>query len=427
MMTLTRSLLLAASATVLASCTNLMPLYERPAAPIPDTLPLTEAQAEMVAPLRWEQLVVSPELRQLIELALDENRDLMIAAQNVQLARARYGLADTSLLPRVVAGGSVTEAGTFTGGGGNIARQSASDSASAQIAVSAYELDLFGRIANQTESALQSYFATVEGDRAARITIVSAIAQAWLQLAADREFLALAEDTVSSQTESLDLTNELFDAGVATELDVRRASASVETAKAQSAQFKAAIDQDMNALRFLVGADLPAGTRAAAKLSPLPIAATLPVGQSSDLLLSRPDVIAAERNLIAAHADIGAARAAFFPTISLNGNAGYASTGLDDLFDGFGLYSFGPQISLPIFDGGARQRNLDITEAQQKIAVAQYEQAIQTAFREAADALAVSSTIDDRVASLERLVEDYAVTMNLSEEHFKSHQTAWAS
>ena len=134
---------------------------------------------------------------------------------------------------------------------------------------------------------------------------------------------------------------------------------------------------------------------------------------------AKPDVIAAERNLIAAHADIGAARAAFFPTISLNGNVGYASTGLDDLFDGFGLYSFGPQISLPIFDGGARQRNLDITEAQQKIAVAQYEQAIQTAFREAADALAVSSTIDDRVASLERLVEDYAVTMNLSEERFK--------
>ncbi|MEQ8558183.1 MAG: efflux transporter outer membrane subunit [Henriciella sp.] len=409
----------AGSALLLSACMTIEEPYDRPDAPIPDALPVTDASGQTVEPLVWQEVFTAEKLRELIRLALDENRDLRIAAANVQLARAQYGVSRAQRLPTVSARGSVTEGGTFEDGNAVGASGGFGDSASASIGVTAYELDLFGRVANLNEAALQSYLASEEGERAARISIAATVGELWLQLAADKALLALAEDTVEVQSESLDLTSELLNAGVATELDVRRASASVETARAQAAQFAARIDQDLNALRLVVGTDLPDGVYESAQLSPAPLVGDVPLGQSSLVLLKRPDVQQAERQLMAANANIGAARAAFFPVISLTGSVGYASSDLADLFDGTAGWSFGPSVSLPIFDGGARQSNLEISQARREIAVANYEQAIQFAFRDTADALAIARTIDERVDALTRLVDDTSVTLDLSQERFQ--------
>lgn len=234
--------------------------------------------------------------------------------------------------------------------------------------------------------------------------------------------LALAEETVRSQSESFDLTRELLDAGAANELDVRRASASVQTARAQAAQFEARVRQDLNLLRFLAGADLPEGIAGSAVLSPTPLVSKIPVGASSEILLARPDLMAAERQLRAANASIGAARAAYFPSISLIGSAGYVSADLSGLVggDGTGGWRFGPSLSLPIFDGGARRSNLASTLAARDAALASYERSIQSAFRETADALAVAATIDARLSALQQLAEDTDITLSLSEERFKA-------
>lgn len=415
MISTNRMILGAMAATALSGCAMISQPYQQPAAPIPDALPVTDADGERVEPLYWQDVFVSEELRDLVSLALAENRDLRIAAANVQLARAQYGISRAQRLPTVTANGGFTEGGTIGdgNGGGNF------DNASASIGITAYELDLFGRVASLNEAALQSYLASAEGERAAKIAIAATVGEIWMQLAADKALLALAEDTVDVQSESLNLTQELFNAGIATELDVRRASASVETARAQAAQFSAQVEQDLNALRLAVGTDLPSGTLGAAKLDPTPLAEDIPVGQSSLVLLSRPDVQAAERQLMAANANIAAARAAFFPIISLTGQVGYSSDELGDLFDGTLGWSFGPSISLPIFDAGARQFNLEVREAQEQLAVANYEQAIQFAFRDTADALAVRRTIDQRVDALVRLVEDTEITRDLSEERFR--------
>ena len=407
----------AVSALVLSGCMTTQEPYERPDAPIPAALPVTDADGATVEPLVWQDVFTEPKLRELIGLALAENRDLRIAAGNVRLAQAQYGISRAQRLPTFTAGGSASYGDTFSGGsagGGGYG-----ESFSASVGATAYELDLFGRVASLNEAALQSYLATEEGERAAKISIAATVGELWLQLAADKALLALAEDTVDVQSESLGLTQELFDAGVSTELDVRRASASVEQASAQAAQFAARVDQDLNALRLVVGTDLPADAFGAAVLDDAPVVSNIPVSQSSLVLLKRPDVQQAERQLMAANANIGAARAAFFPTISLTGQVGYASNDLSDLFDGAAGWSFGPSISLPIFDAGARQSNLEITQAQRDIAVATYERAIQSAFRDTADVLAVARTIDERVGALERLVDDTSVTLDLSQERFQ--------
>lgn len=400
----------------LAGCVNLAPDYERVAAPVPDVLPVSDAETGAEQVPGWQDLVESDALESLIQLALANNRDLRSATARIAIAEAQYGITRAARLPTLSATGSVTEAGVLDG---DDAAAFLSDSAQAQLGVTAYELDLFGRVASLNEAALQTYLSTVEGERSVKISLISSVAQAWLTLAADQERLRLAQETVESQGKSLALTQELFDSGVVTEIDVRRASASVETAKAQVAQFTGLVRQDVNALRLVVGANLPANVAEQAVLSPSPIKDRLAVDAPSDILLNRPDVLAAERQLRAANANIGAARAAYFPTISLTGSAGYSSTGLDDLFDGGGAWSIGPQVSLPIFDGGSRKANLGVSKASRDLALAEYEQSIQTAFRETADALAIAQTVDDRIDALRRLVDDTSVTLNLSQERFR--------
>jgi NodT family efflux transporter outer membrane factor (OMF) lipoprotein len=400
----------------LVGCVNLAPAYERAEPPVPEVLPVSGTEAATVPVIGWRDLVESEDLERLIVLALENNRDLRAATARIAIAEAQYGITRAARVPSVSAAGSVTETGTFDGDNTSPLLM---DSARAQLGVTAYELDLFSRVASLNEAALQTYLSTVEGERSVKISLISSVAQAWLSLAADQERLRLAKETVDSQGASLSLTRELFDSGVVTEIDVRRASASVETAKAQVAQFTGLVRQDINALRLVVGADLPANVAEQAVLSPSPLVDRLAVGAPSDILLSRPDVLSAERRLQAADANISAARAAYFPVISLTGSAGYSSTGLDDLFDGAGTWSLGPQVLLPIFDGGNRRANLGVSKANRDLALAQYEQSIQTAFRETADALAVAQTVDDRIVALRRLVEDTSVTLYLSKERFR--------
>ncbi len=405
---------------VLAGCVNLSPDYSQATAPVPATLPIAADQGpDAVSVTGWQELIVSPELERVIALALENNRDLRAATARIAVARSQYGITRSARLPSVSASGSLTEAGTF-GDPTPALEQSANlqEGVSANLGVTAFELDFFGRVANLNEAALQNYLSTVEGERSTKIALISSVAQAWLTLAADQELLRLAQETIDSQTESLSLTREMFDSGVVTEIDVRRASASVETARAQVAQFTGLVRQDLNALRFIVGADLPNNIADSAQLMPSPVVSRMAVGQSSALLLKRPDVLSAERQLRAAYANIGAARAAYFPSISLTGSAGYSSTELDGLFDG-GIWSVGPQVSLPIFDAGNRKANLGVSKANRDLTLAQYEQAIQTAFRETADALATAQTVDQRIDALRRLVEDTSVTLNLSQERFR--------
>ena len=404
----------------LAGCVNLSPDYKQADAPVPTALPIADEQgADAVSVGGWEDLIVSPELERVIALALENNRDLRAATARIAVARSQYGITRAARLPSVSASGGVTETGTFGDPSAAIEQAAnAQEGVSAQLGVTAFELDFFGRVASLNEAALQSYLSTVEGERSTKIALISSVAQAWLTLAADQELLRLAQETIDSQTESLNLTNEMFDSGVVTEIDVRRASASVETARAQLAQYTGLVRQDLNALRFIVGTDLPDNIAESAQLLPSPVVNRVAVGQSSALLLNRPDVLAAERSLRAAYANIGAARAAYFPSISLTGSAGYSSNELDGLFDG-GIWSVGPKVSLPIFDAGNRKANLGVSKANRDLALAQYERAIQTAFRETADALATAQTVDERIDALRRLVDDTSVTLNLSQERFR--------
>ena len=408
------------SALVLTGCVNMAPEYERPVAPVPTELPVAASAADTATSLTWQEIVQSEDLRSLIELSLEQNRDLRTVAATVEVARANLITARSGFWPSFNGSGSAQMGDTFDD---DSAYSSAfGDSTSAQIGVSAWELDFFGRVRNTNDAALQTYLASVEGERATKISLVASVAEAWLQLAADQELLRLAQQTAESQNESLELTQALFDAGTASEIDLRRASASVASAQAQAATFEANVRRDVNTLRFLVGADLPPAIEASVALSPSPVQLNLTVGQSSAVLLRRPDVIQAERNLLAANANIGAARAAYFPTVSLSGGVGVAGGDISDLFEGdyASGWTFTPSISIPIFDFSARRGNLEAAQANADAAIATYEGAIQQAFREVANALAVSNTISRRLDALEQLAEDTGVTLNLSQERFKS-------
>ncbi|KCZ46977.1 MULTISPECIES: efflux transporter outer membrane subunit [unclassified Hyphomonas] len=417
----TKSLLATALSTLmLAGCVNLAPAYSSGELPVPAALPGASSDAEAAQPLLWDEVVTSPALKQVIGIALEENRDLRVTAANVRAARANLLVSRSARWPAIGANASVQTGDAFDEGSTGAAVFG--DSTYAQIGVSAWELDFFGRVRNLNDAALQAYLASEEGERAAKISLAGTVAETWMQLAADHELLKLANRTAESQTESLDLTRELFAAGTASELDVRRASASVAQAQAQAAQYEAAMRRDMNALQLLVGAPLPGALLEEAILSPAPVALNLPVGQSSQVLLDRPDVRAAEARLRASNANIGAARAAYFPSVSLTGGVGVASGSIDDLFNGDGSsgWTFTPAIDLPIFDFDRRRGNVEAARAEADAALATYQSTIQQAFREVADAAAVADTIDRRLTALQQLAEDTQVTFDLSGERFKS-------
>jgi len=406
---------LLAASLALAGCASMAPTYERPAAPVAPQWPVPQAgTAEAkAADLGWREFFTDPRLQKLIEQALANNRDLRMAVLNVERAQAQYGVQRADRLPTVNAGAGQT---ATRAPGGNITRQY-----TATLGVSAYELDLFGRVKSLNDAALQQYLATDDARRSAQISLIAQVAGSYLTLAADQERLLLAEQTLLARQDGLRLTQRLQGAGIASTLDLRQAEIAAEQAQTDLASLTAQVAQDRNALALLVGQ--PVGVEqlpVTGTSAPVTRQAELSAGLPSDVLLTRPDVQQAERTLQAANASIGAARAAFFPRISLTASAGTASNELDGLFrSGTGMWSFIPQVSLPIFDAGRNSANLKIAQVDRDIAVAQYEKSIQSAFRDVADALAQRATIGQQVASQQRLVAQTQDALRLAEARFR--------
>jgi multidrug efflux system outer membrane protein len=421
-----KSIITLAVTALLAGC-SLAPVYERPAAPVTQAWPQGDAyrpaagsaEANQAADIAWRDFIANDQLEQLIELALANNRDLRVSILNIEKARAQYGVTRADRVPNLNA--SVGQTATrvadnlSANGDGAITRQY-----SAGLGIPAFELDFFGRVKNLSEAALQQYLGTEEARRSQQISLVAEVANAWLTLAADQERLRLAQDTLKSQQISFELSKRRFEAGATSGLDMYEAQTSVESARNDVAVYTAQVAADQNALALLAGAPVPAAMLPQGELQPVTQLASLPEGVPSEVLQRRPDVLSAERTLRATNANIGVARAAFFPNISLTASAGAASSDLSNLFKaGAGTWTFIPQLTLPIFSGGANQANLDVAKANRDIAVAQYEKAIQSAFREVADALAQRGTIDERVASQAALAEASGKSYRIHEARYQ--------
>lgn len=420
-----------AMALVLAGCT-MAPDYERPSAPTSSSYPSGAAYAQgtvsaaqtAVADIGWRDFYRDPLLQQLLEVALANNRDLRKSVLDVEAARAQYRIRRADMLPtlNVDAGATVQRlpANVSPSGTTQITR-----SYDVNGAVSAWELDLWGRVRSLSDRALATYLALDETRIAARLSLLAEVTNAYLTLRADQELLQLAHDTLSTQKRTYALTQALFDAGNATQIDLRRAEIALRTAEVSQAAYTRVAAQDRNALVLLLGQPLTAELSASLdKANTLPddiIPSALPAGLPAELLVRRPDVRAAEQQLRAANANIGAARAAFFPAISLTGSAGTASSSLDGLFEpGSAAWSFVPQISLPIFRGGALRANLDLAQVQKRIEIANYEKAIQVAFREVADGLAGRQTLDDQFRSEQLLVQASQANYELASQRFRA-------
>ncbi|CAD2247927.1 efflux transporter outer membrane subunit [Xanthomonas arboricola] len=435
MTTIRMTLTAIAVAGVLSGCT-LMPRYARPDAPVPERFAGTElstastttdtaipGQAIDIANIGWRQVFTDPALQQVIALALENNRDLRVAALNIEVARAQYRVERAALLPAVQGTGTANNARTPSElaipGQPQVFR-----TYSANIGVSAYELDLFGRVRSLKEQALQQFLSTAEARRSTHISLVAEVATAYLTLAADQQLLQLAQSTLSSQGDSYRLQQRSFELGVASQLSLRQAQTTVESARVDVERYTAQVAQDRNALVLLVGTQVPAELLPQA----LPdgasvdgnVLASVPAGLPSQLLQRRPDILEAERNLRAANANIGAARAAFFPSISLTASTGSSSSSLSNLFDsGTRAWSFVPTLTLPIFNAGRNRANLDMAKANRDIEVAQYEKAIQSAFREVSDALAQRETLGRQLQAQQALVDATADSYRLSQARFE--------
>jgi len=418
------TLSLAVLAALLTGCGTLAPDYQRPASPVPTSVsgPAYKAgngDAKLFAATAWRDYFNDAKLQQLIQLALDNNRDLRVSALNIEKARAQYQIQRSELFPSIDASGSGTGKRT-PASLSSTGQAMISHNYSAGLGFASYELDFFGRVRSLKDAALEQYLATEEARNSTQISLIAEVANAYLTLGADHERLKLAQDTLKSQQASFGLTQRSFELGVASELDLRQAQTSVESARVDVARYTGLVAQDENALALLVGAPVPQGLQPVAAVDSVTAVEDIPSNIPSEVLQRRPDIQQAEHLLKSSNANIGAARAAFFPSITLTGSAGGASARLSDLFKaGAGTWSYMPQINLPIFDGGRNQANLDSAKADEKIAVAQYEKAIQSAFREVADALATRGTIDDQFKAQQALVDATNRSYTLSDARYR--------
>lgn len=416
-----KSVLSLALLAALSGC-SLIPEYQRPEAPVAENWPQGEAYAAQAATtaaanLDWQTFFRDPALRRLIGVALENNRDLRVAALNVEAYSALYRIQRADLLPAVSgdAGGTRSRVPADL----SQTRESAVTSQYSATLGVAWEADLFGRLRSLREQALEQYFATEATQRSVQVSLIASVANAWLNLQADQALLQVSRDTLKTYNESLSLTQRSFEVGVASALELSQARSSVNTARTRIEQYTRLVAQDRNALTRLLGQSLP-GDLPQHGLDGEQLAA-LPVGLPSDLLQQRPDIVAAEYQLRAANASIGAARAAFFPRISLTGAAGSASRELSGLFDGgSGYWSFSPSISVPIFNAGQLRANLDYAEISRNIQVAEYEQAIQTAFREVADGLAARATYARQLQAQRDLLQDSEDYYRLAERRYRT-------
>ncbi|MBE7926443.1 AdeC/AdeK/OprM family multidrug efflux complex outer membrane factor [Pseudomonas saudiphocaensis] len=417
-----KSLLTIALAAALGGC-SLIPDYQRPESPVAANWPEGEAYAQQsgasqAQELAWQQFFRDPQLRQLIGIALENNRDLRVAALNVEAYRALYRIQRADLLPLVSADAGGTRSRT-PGDLNQTGQSNISSQYSATLGV-AWELDLFGRLSSLREQALQEFFATEAAQQSARISLIASVANAWLTLQADQALLEVSRDTLKTFEESLALTQRSFDVGVASALELSQARSSVDSARVRIEQYTRLVAQDRNALSRLLGQSVSSDLLPDGELERNQLA-ELPVGLPSDLLYRRPDIIRAEYQLRAANANIGAARAAFFPRISLTGAVGSASSQLSGLFDsGSDYWTFSPSISVPIFNAGQLRANRDYAEISRNIQVAQYESAIQTAFREVADGLAAQQTYARQVQAQRDLLETSEDYLRLADQRYRT-------
>lgn len=417
-----RALILLAT-TALAGC-SMEPKYVQPAAPVPPSWPVGDAylrQSETALPaVTYRDIFRDPRLQTLIGQALASNRDLREAAANVRAAREQYRIQRANRLPEVTAGVGATALGGNRGSttsGGNTGTRT---SFTADLAVTGFELDLFGRVASLTRSEQNRYFATEAGARAVWLTLVGDIADAWLTHAADASLLKIARDTAANAESSVRLTRARLEGGIAPRTDLRQAEQVLEGARADVAEQTTALAQDVNALQLLVGAPIDPALLPGSIEEAAPTVAELPAGVDSGVLLRRPDVVQAEYQLRAANAEIGAARAALFPRISLTGILGLASNALTGLFSGGGFnWSAGADAGYSIFSAGAAQANVRLSQAQRDAAVAGYERAIQTAFREVADALARRGTITEQLRATRAQTDAAADSYRLTEARYR--------
>lgn len=415
---------------VLAGC-SLAPEYERPVAPVPGTFPYADAMhsgasaggttSAYAADLGWREFFTDPRLRDLIALALDNNRDMRIALARVEEARAQYGIADSDRLPTFGVGGTATHTRnpeSLRMGGPD--SPSVSRTYMAGAAMTTFELDFFGRIRNLSEAARRQYLATAQAQRTVHINLVSQVAEAYFRLRTAQQLQALMEKTLESREETYRLVKARYDTGVASALDLQQARGQVETVKADQQAMRRVEAQALNALQLLVGAPLPDDLPPPAVFGRDQVLASIPVGLPSDLLVRRPDVIAAEHALIGANANVGAARAAFFPNISITGLLGFASPQLGGLFSSSNRYwQYQPQLQVPIFNAGIAG-GLDLAEARKNVAVAEYEKTIQTAFREVADALAGEATYWGQLEAMRALESTAAEALRLANLRYET-------
>ena len=414
-----RSLPALAVASLVAGC-SLAPTYERPAAPVaadwPAPAPAAPASsARPASELPWADFVGDASLRELIRLALVNNRDLRVAVLNIEQARATWQIRRADQFPTVNLGATGAVQPRTDGSGGT------NSAYTAGLSITGWELDLFGRVASLKDAALAQYLASEEARRAVQASLIAAVANTWLNLQTDDELLTITLSTLKTREDSLRLTQLRLDNGASSALDVRQAESLTAGALSALQQQQRLRAQDLNALTLLVGQPLPPGMLVAATTAKPPVFSEVPAGLPSDLLTRRPDIRQAEQQLIAANANIGAARAAFFPRITLTAAYGTASTGLNNLFEnGFWGGTLAGQVLQPIFDAGRNEANLASSQAGRDIAVAQYEKAIQTAFREVADALAGRATLGAQLAAQQAQVDAETDRFRLADLRYRN-------
>lgn len=426
-----RRLVLLLATASLGAC-SLAPKYVRPELPVPPSWPVGDAylkQSEATLPsVSYRDIFRDPRLQSIIEQALVNNRDLRVAAANIAAARSQYHIQRAELLPEVDATGGYRYAhggnGTSTGSGGTGTttgnRSSTTTTWSADLGITSFEIDLFGRIRSLTTAAQNRYFETEAAARATRLTLVGDIATAWLTYAADKSLLRIAEDTAVAEQRSVDLTRARLNGGIAPRTDLAQAQTALEIANSDLAQQTSLVAQDVNALQLLIGAPIDPAVLPGSIEEVGNTVMPLPTGLDSTILLRRPDVVQAEYELRAANAEIGAARAALFPRISLTALLGFASPGLSGLFSGGSFsYSVAPNASYPIFRAGAGRAGVALSQAQRDAALAAYEKAIQIAFREVSDALARRGTIAGQIGAQERLSAAALDYYRLSEARYR--------
>lgn len=414
-----RGLALGVLALAIAGCQNLRGPEPDSSVTVPTTyqnLPegYEGANGPSIASQGWQEFFSDSRLHQLITLGLANNRDLRTTVLNIERARQQYRISENGLLPTINGSASATRQQTTQANDPYTAY-------SVGLGVTAYELDFFGRVRNLRDAALDTFLATRSARDATQISLIGQIAQAWTAISYDTAQLRLAEQTLKSQEEAYRLNKRRFEVGIDSEVTVRQAQISVETARNDVAAFKTQIAQDRNLLELLVGQAVPTDLLPTTQIGQITRNTVLGAGLPSDLLQNRPDIANAEYQLRAAGGNLGAARAQLYPSISLTGSAGLASTDLSDLFkSGAFIWSIGPRLDLPIFDAGTRRANVKIAEVDQQLALTNYEKSIQTAFREVKDVLATRATINDRLSAQTRLVEATNTNYRLSNARFRA-------